>query len=157
MGTLMVEKYQQPQICRWYSLMAESKDKLKGLWWRWKSKEWKSWLETQHSKTEDHGICSHHFMANKWRKCGNSVRFRFLGLQNHTYDDCSHEIKRHLLLGGKVTTNLDNVSKSRDITLLYSQSYGFSSSHVWMWNLDHKEDWALKNWCFGIVVLEKTL
>ena len=39
----------------------------------------------------------------------------------------------------------------------YSQSYDFSSSHVWMWELDHKEGWALKNWCFQIVVLEKTL
>ena len=39
----------------------------------------------------------------------------------------------------------------------YSQSYGFSSSHVWMWELDHKEGWAQKNWCFWIVVLEKTL
>ena len=38
-----------------------------------------------------------------------------------------------------------------------SQSYGFSSSHVWMWELDHKESWALKNWCFWTVVLEKTL
>ena len=40
---------------------------------------------------------------------------------------------------------------------LYSQSHGFSSSHVWMWELDHKEGWALKNWCFQSVVLEKTL
>ena len=40
---------------------------------------------------------------------------------------------------------------------LYSQSYSFSSSHVWMWELDHKEGWAPKNWCFQIVVLEKTL
>ena len=39
----------------------------------------------------------------------------------------------------------------------YSQSYGFSSSHVWMWVLDHKESWVLKNWCFWTVVLEKTL
>ena len=38
-----------------------------------------------------------------------------------------------------------------------SQSYGFSSSHVWMWELDYKESWALKNWCFWTVVLEKTL
>ena len=38
-----------------------------------------------------------------------------------------------------------------------SQNYGFSSSHIWMWQLDHKEGWALKNWCFWIVVLEKTL
>ena len=39
----------------------------------------------------------------------------------------------------------------------YSQSYGFSSSHVWMWGLDHKEGWALKNWCFKTMVLKKTL
>ena len=57
--------------------------------------------------------------------------------------DCSHEIKRRLLLGRKAMTNLDSVLKSRDITLptkgLYSQSYGFPSSHVWMKELDHKE------------------
>ena len=40
---------------------------------------------------------------------------------------------------------------------MYSQSYGFNGSHVWMWELDHKEGWALKNWCFGTVMLEKTL
>ena len=39
----------------------------------------------------------------------------------------------------------------------YSQSYGFSSSHIWMWELDHKEGWALKNWCFWTVVLKKSL
>ena len=39
----------------------------------------------------------------------------------------------------------------------YCQSYGFSSSHVWMWELDHKQSWVLKNWCFWTVVLEKTL
>ena len=56
-------------------------------------------------------------------------------------------------------TNLDSMLKSRDITGngLYRQSYGFSSSHVWMWDLDHKESWVLKNWCFWTVVLEKTL
>ena len=58
-------------------------------------------------------------------------------------------------------TNLDSIFKSRDITLptkgLSSQSYGFSSSHVWMWELAYKESWALKNWCFWTLVLEKTL
>ena len=39
----------------------------------------------------------------------------------------------------------------------YNQSYGFSSSHIWIWELDHKEDWILKNWCFWAVTLEKTL
>ena len=62
--------------------------------------------------------------------------------------DCSHEIKRRSLLGRKVMTNLDSILKSRDITLQTkvhqtrqrsSQSYGFSSSHVWMQELDYKE------------------
>ena len=56
-------------------------------------------------------------------------------------------------------TNLDSVLKNRDIVnkCLSSQVYGFSSGHVWMWELDPKESWALKNWCFWTVVLEKTL
>ena len=66
-----------------------------------------------------------------------------------------------LLLGRKAMKNLDSALKSRDITfptkILYSQSYGFSSSHVRMWELDHKEGWKPKNWCLQIVVLEKTL
>ena len=82
-----------------------------------------SWLKTQRSENKDHGIRSHHFMANKW---GNSDRLYFLGFT--AYGDCSHEIKRHLLLGRKAMTNLDSILKSRDITLpkkgLYSQSYG---------------------------------
>ena len=72
---------------------------------------------------------------------------------------CSHEIKRRLLLGRKAMTNLDSILKSRDITNKgpSRQSYGFSSSHVWMWKLDHEESWVPKNWCFWTVVLEKTL
>ena len=57
-------------------------------------------------------------------------------------------------------TNLDSILKSRDITLLtraVSQSYSFSSSYVWMWELDHKEGWVPKNWCFWPVLLGKTL
>ena len=75
--------------------------------------------------------------------------------------DCSHEIKRRLLLGRKVMTNLDSILKSRDITLPtkvhLGQGYGFSSSHVWMWELDYKEGGVPKNWSFWTVVLEKTL
>ena len=70
--------------------------------------------------------------------------------------DCSHEINRCLLLARKAMTNLDSILKSRDIKALYSQSYGFSSSHVWIWKFDHEEGWAPKNWCFQTVVLEKT-
>ena len=56
-------------------------------------------------------------------------------------------------------TNLDSILKSRDITDKgpSSQSYGFSSSHVWIWEVDHKESWAPRNWCFWTVGLEKTL
>ena len=75
--------------------------------------------------------------------------------------DCSHEIKRCLLLGRKVMTNLDSIFKSRDITLPTKvrlvKGYGFSSSQIWIWELDYKESWEPKNWCFWTVVLEKTL
>ena len=74
-------------------------------------------------------------------------------------DDCSHEIKRHLLLGRKVMTNLDSIFKSRDITLpakVHLVIASFSSSHVWIWWLGHKESWVPKNWYFWTVVLEKT-
>ena len=76
--------------------------------------------------------------------------------------DCSHTIKRHLLLGRKAMTNLDSILKSKDITLpkkvcLSSQSYGFPSTHVWMWELEYKEVWffgwvqrtnAFELWCW---------
>ena len=74
--------------------------------------------------------------------------------------DCSHEIERYLLLGRKTMTNLDSILKNRDYLANKgpsSHSYGFSSSHVWMWELDYKESWAPKNWCFWTVVLEQTL
>ena len=87
-------------------------------------------------------------MANKQSETMEKVRdFIFLGSKIITDGDFSHEIKRFLLLERKVMTNLDSILKSRDITDngLYSQIYGFSSSHVQMWELDHKEDWELKN------------
>ena len=80
----------------------------------------------------------------------------FLGCKITAESDCSHKIKRHLLLGRKAMTNLD-YSKAEISLCLQSQSYGFSSGHVQIWELDHEEAWALKNWCFRIVVLEKTL
>ena len=84
--------------------------------------------------------------------------FIFLGSRINADGDCSHEIKRCFFLGRKAMTNLDSILKSRDITLpTNNQSYGFPSSHVCIWELDHKESWALKNWCFWTVVLEKTL
>ena len=98
-----------------------------------------------------------------WQIDGETVEtvadFIFLGSKITADGNCSHKIKRCLLLGRKVMTNLDSILKNRDIANKgpSSQSYGFSSSQVWMWELDYKESWALKNWCFWTVVLEKTL
>ena len=75
--------------------------------------------------------------------------------------DCSHEIKRGLVLRRKAMTNLDSILQSRDISLPTNvhlvKAIVFSSNHVWMWELDYKESWALNNWCFWTVVLENTL
>ena len=86
--------------------------------------------------------------------------FIFLGSQITADGDCSHEIKRHLLLGRKAMTNLDSILRSRHFFANkspYSESYGCSSSHIWMWELDNEKGWAPKNWCLQTVSLEKTL
>ena len=77
----------------------------------------KSWLTTQHSKNLEDGIWTHCFMFNRWQKSGNSDRLYFLGLKITADGDRSHEIKRYLLLGRKIMTDLDSMLKSRDITL----------------------------------------
>ena len=100
-------------------------------------------------------------MVKRWRKNGNSDILYFLQLQNHcrwwleprnektlvpwkkSYDQPRQHIK-------KLRCYFADKGPS-------SQSYGFSSTHVWMWELDHKESWVPKNWCFWTVVLEKTL
>ena len=116
--------------------------------------------EQHHSKTKIMASWSHHFMTNRWGNNGNSEKLFLLGLQNHcrwwlqwnwkmlspwkkSYDKTRQHIKkqRHYF-ANKVQS---------------SQSYGFSSGHVWMWELNHKESWALKNWCFWTLMLEKTL
>ena len=100
-------------------------------------------------------------MGNRRGKVEAMMDFIFLGSKITTDRDCSHESIKCLLLGRKAMTNLESISKSRDITLptkvCIVKAMVFFSSHVWMWDLDHKEGWASKNWCFGNVVLEKTL
>ena len=87
--------------------------------------------------------------------------FIFEGSKITADGDCSHEIKRSFLLGRRAMTNLDSILKKQRHFFankgLSSQSYGLSSSHVWMWELDSEESWEGKNWCFWTVVLEKTL
>ena len=130
-------------------LMAESEEELKSLLMKGRG-EWKSWLKGQHSENEDHGIWSHHFMGNRRGNSRNSVRLYFGGLQITAGGDCSLEIKRCLLLG----RNLDSIFKSRDITSPTKVRL-VKAIHVWMWELDYKESWTPKNWCFWTVVLEK--
>ena len=68
---------------------------------------------------KDHDIRSHHFIANRWGETVETVAdFIFLGSKITVDSDCSHENKRHLLLGRKAMINLDSILKSRDITLL---------------------------------------
>ena len=103
-----------------------------------------------------------------WQVDGETVEtvetvsdFIFLGSKITADGDCSYEIKRRLLLVRKVMTNLDSILKKQRHYFVNkgpsSQGYGFSSSHVWIWELDCEEGWVLKNWCFWTVVLEKTL
>ena len=80
--------------------------------------EWKSWPKNQHSENKDHSIWSHHFMANRWWNKENSDRLTFLCSKITADGDCSHGIKRCLLLGRKTMTNQDSILKSSDITLL---------------------------------------
>ena len=102
-------------------------------------------------------------LITSWQIEGEKVEavtdFIFLGFKITADSDWSYEIKSCLLLGRKSMTNLDSVLKSRDITLpaLYSQGCGLPSGHVRLWELDHKEGRAPKNWCIWTMVLEKTL
>ena len=89
------------------------------------------------------------------------IDFIFLDSKITADDNCRLEIKRHLLLGRKPMTKIDSMLKSKDITLptkvCLVKAMVFSFSHVSVWELDYKESWAPKNWCFWTVVLEKTL
>ena len=97
-----------------------------------------------------------------WEIDGETVEtvseFIFWGSKITADGNWSHEIKRRLHLGRKVMTNLDSILKSRNITLPTKvhlvKAIGFSSGHVWMWELVYKESWALKNCSFWTVVLE---
>ena len=86
-------------------------------------------------------------MGKQWKQWQT---FFWGGSSKITADgDCSYEIKRCLLLGRKGMTNLDSILKSRHYFAhkgSSSQSYGFSSSHVWMWELDYKESWWRRKW-----------
>ena len=111
------EKYQQSHICRWYHPYGRKWRGTKEPLDKSERGQWKSWLKAQHSENEDHGIGP----ITSWEIDGETVEtvsnFIFLGSKITTDGDCSHEIKRHLLLGREVKTNLDSIFKSRDINL----------------------------------------
>ena len=100
-----------------------------------------------------------------WQIDGDAIEtvtdFIFLGSKITVNSDCTHEIKRYLLLGRKNSDkHRQHIKKQGHYFAnkgLSSQSYGFSRSHVWMWELDNKKCWAPENWCLWTVVLEKTL
>ena len=140
--------------------MAEIEEELKSLLMKVKEESEKIGLNLNFQKTK--------IMASgpitSWEIDGETVEtmsdFIFGGSKITADGDCSHEIKRCLLFGRKVTTNLDSIFKSRYYFAskgLSSQGYGFSSGYVWMWELDCEASWAPKNWCFWPVVLEKIL
>ena len=140
--------------------MTGSEEELKSFLMKVKE-EWKCSIKTQHSKTEDHGIWFHHFMVNRWCESGHRVRFNFLGFQNHHGWWLQLQNEKRLASWRKSYYKPRQCTKKQKYHFVntgkQSQSYGFFSSHVWMWELDCKEGWAPKNWCFQTAVLEKTL
>ena len=140
--------------------MAESKEELKSLLINVKEKSEKAGLKLHIQKTK---IMASSPIASQQidGETTETVRdFILLDSKITTDGDCRHEIKRCLILGRKTMTNLDSILKSRYITLSTKicivKVMVFYSSHLLMWELDHKQSWALKNWCFWTVVLEKT-
>ena len=139
--------------------MPESEDELKSLLFRVKEESEKARLKLSFQKTKIIAFGP----TTSWQIDGEKLEavtdFPFLDSKITVDSDCSHKSKRCSLLGRKVMTNLDSRLKKRHHftdKCLYSQNYSFSSSHVWIWELDHKEGWTPKNWWFWIV-LEKTL
>ena len=143
------------------TLIAENREELKNLLMKVKEESEKVGLKFNIHKTK--------IMISgpitSWQINGEAVEtlrdFIFLGSKITADDDCSREIKRWLLLESKAITNLDSILKNQRHYFAdkgqSSQSYGFSSSHIWMWELYYKESWEPKNWCFWTVVLENTL
>ena len=142
------------------TLMAESKEELKSLLMKVKEESEKAGLKLNIQKMKSMATGP----INSWQIDGETMetvtKFIFLGSKITADADFSMKLKDACSLGRKAMTNLDSILKKRHYfadKYLCSQGYGFSCGHVWMWELDHKESWALKNGCFWTVVLEKTL
>ena len=153
------EKYKKLQLCIWHHTYGQKWEESNNLLMKVKEESEKVGLKFNIQKRK---IMASSPITSRQTDGETVTDFPFLGSKITADSDSSHENKRRLLLGRKAMTNPDSVLKSRDITLptkiciLKFQSCGFSSYHVWMWELDHQECWAPKNWCLWIVVLEKT-
>ena len=157
-GIKIAGRNQWPQICRWHHPYGRKRRRTKEPLDKGERGEWKSWLKTQKTKIVASGpIIS-------WQIDGEmmeTVRDFISGGSKITADgDCNYKIKRRLHLGRKAMTNLDSVLKSKDITLpakVHLVKAMVFPAVTYGCELDHKEGWVLKNWCFWTVVLEKTL
>ena len=141
--------------------MAESEEELMSLLMKVKEESEKTSLKLNIQKTKIMASGS----ITSWEIDGERAEtvsdFIFLGSKITADGDCSHEIKRHLAPWKQNYDQLrQHIKKQRHYFAnkgLSSQSYGFSSSHVWMWELAYEESWVPENWCFWTVVLVKTL
>ena len=140
------------------TLMEESKEELKSILMKVKEESENIGLKLDIQKTK--------IMASgpitSWQIDGETMETvtDILGSKITADGDCSHEIKTLAPWKKSYDQPRQHIKKQKHYFAnkgQSSQSYGFSSSHVWMWELDYKESWALKNWCFWTVVLEKTL
>ena len=123
------------------TLMAESEE-LKSLLMKVKEESEKVGLKLNIQKTKIMASQSHHFMANRWGTVETMSDFILGGSKITADGDCSHEIKRHLLLGRKVMTNLDSILKSRNITL--STKVRLVKAMVFPVVRDGCESWTVK-------------
>ena len=132
--------------------MIESEEELKSLLMRVKEESEKACLKINIEKNKIMGSGPIISWQIEREKVEAVTDFIVLGSKITADSDCSHKIKSCLLLGREPMINLDGVLKKQRHHFAnkgpYNQSYGFSCSHVQMWELDHKEDWAPKNWCF---------
>ena len=126
-------------------------------WWKWKRGE-KPGLKVNIRKTKITASSLITWLQIDGETVDTVTGFIFLGSKITADGDCSHEIKRRLLLGRKAITNLDSILKSRDSTLTTNVHLVKAMVFpVFMYGCesDYKESWAPKNWCFWTVVLEK--
>ena len=141
------------------TLMAESEEELKSLLMKVKEESEKVGLKLNIQKTKT--MASGPIISRQIDEETMEIMTNFIfgGSKITTDGDWSHKIKTLAPWKESYDQPRQHIKQEKHHfanKVLSSQSYGFSSSHVWMWELNHKESWVLKNWCFGIVVLEKT-